>query len=186
MPAVFITNEMLQAWADDGKVRLDDTTLTLLAESRTVKLTPAVRFTRLIDDTTGDPHKLIGKVKTKDQILELKAEHYLDSVIFGDIGYTVVEGFLGDLSPQKRAAPHTAHANLAAALREGANLDPFAARETEVKLVMPAFHSTPPRAPVPVDLPPPSASPTPAPAVKPAELSEAEALSRLFLSTVKS
>lgn len=180
MPAVFITNDMLQQWADQGKVRLDDTTLTLLAESRTVKLTPAVRFTRLIDDSTGDPHKLIGKVKTKEQLLELKAEHYLDSVIFGDVGYTVVEGFLGDLSPQKRAP--TPHAGIAAA-------DPFAHRDTEVKLVV-GGASVPPRAPVPVDLPPtPSRPAMPAVATKPPgspeQLSEAEALSRLFLSTVK-
>ena len=170
MPAVFITNEMLEQWADQGKVRLDDTTLTLLSENRTVKLTPAVRFTKVIDEAGGDPHKLLGKVKTKDQLTELGAEHYLDSVIFGDVGYTVVEGFLGDLSPQKRVA------------RVGAPApDPFAPTQTEVKLVAPIVH----RAPVPVDLPP---SPTPPPpGTRPPEVvSEAEALSRLFLSTVKS
>lgn len=178
MPAVFLTNDMLQQWADQGKVRLDDTVLTLLSENRTVKLTPAVRFTKLIDDSAGDPNKLLGKVKTKDQLVELGAEHYLDSVIFGDIGYTVVEGFLGDLSPQKRPAHATA--------------DPFAARETEVKLVMPV----PARTPAAVDLPP-TLTPGPIPSVslptmpslnppKPDQLSEAEALSRLFLSTVKS
>jgi hypothetical protein len=173
VPAVFITNDMLQQWADQGKVRLDDTTLTLLAENRTVKLAPAVRFTRLIDDAGGDPHKLIGKVKTKDQLVELGAEHYLDSVIFGDVGYTVVEGFMGDLSPQKRA-PSTTGA------------DPFAPRETEVKLVRPASSSGPAAAPAVVELPPtpppvlPSLSPQSA-----EQLSEAEALSRLFLSTVK-
>ncbi|MDP2342952.1 MAG: hypothetical protein Q8O67_18495 [Deltaproteobacteria bacterium] len=171
---------MLEQWADQGKVRLDDTTLTLLSENRTVKLTPAVRFTKLIDDSGGDPSKLLGKVKTKDQLTELGAEHYLDSVIFGDIGYTVVEGFLGDLSPQKRIAAAGAAAP-----------DPFAPTMTEVKLVAP---SGPPaagpaisRAPAAVDLPP--SPPTPhngIPAAKPAVVSEAEALSRLFLSTVKS
>jgi len=171
VPAVFITNDMLQQWADDGKVRLDDTVLTLLGENRTVKLTPAVRFTRLIDDAGGDPNKLLGKVKTKDQLTEIGGEHYLDSVILGDVGYTVVEGFLGDLSPQKRPAPPAG----------GAGPDPLAARETEVKLVAPKKAS----APAAVDLPP---SPSmPALNQKTAEpLSEAEALSRLFLSTVKS
>lgn len=176
MPAVFITNDMLQQWADQGKVRLDDTTLTLLAENRTVKLAPAVRFTRLIDDAAGDPHKLIGKVKTKDQLVELGAEHYLDSVIFGDVGYTVVEGFMGDLSPQKRAqAPASASMS-----------DPFAPRETEVKLVRPASATGPAAAPAVVDLPP--APPPVLPSLNPQtaeQLTEAEALSRLFLSTVK-
>ena len=180
MPAVFVTNAMLEQWADQGKVRLDDTTLTLLSESRTVKLTAAVRFIKLIDDGAGDPHKLLGKVKTKDQLIELGAEHYLDSVIFGDIGYSVVEGFLGDLSPQKRSA---------------STADPFVPSMTEVRLVAPTVQPPPAdlsaaptgRIPVPVDLPPPSA-PAAAPelASEPPEVvSEAEALSRLFLSTVK-
>jgi hypothetical protein len=103
MAVVFITNAMLTQWSDQGKVRLDDTTLTLLQENRTVKLKPAVRFTKLIDEGTPDPNKLIGKVKTKEQLVEMAAEHYMDSVILGDVGYQVVEGFLGDLSPPKKA-----------------------------------------------------------------------------------
>ena len=101
--AVFLSNAMLTQWSDQGKVRLDDTTLTLLQENRTVKLKPAVRFTTTIDGTP-DPNGLIGKVKTPEQLAEIKAEHYLDSVILGDIGYQVVEGFLGDLSPPPRSA----------------------------------------------------------------------------------
>ncbi len=111
MAAVFITNAMLTQWSDQGKVRLDDTTLTLLQENRTVKLKPAVRFTKVIDDG-DDPNKLTGKVKTKEQLDEIGAEHYLDSVILGDVGYQVVEGFLGDLSPPPRgpkAEPTPAH-----------------------------------------------------------------------------
>ena len=94
---------MLTQWSDQGKVRLDDTTLTLLQENRTVKLKPAVRFTKLIDGG-DDPNKLIGKVKTPEQLAEMKAEHYLDSVILGDVGYQVVEGYLGDLSPPPKGA----------------------------------------------------------------------------------
>lgn len=108
MTAVFLSNAMLNRWSDEGKVRLDDTTLTLLGENRTVKLKPAVRFTKLIDEPSGkspDPNGLIGKVKTHEQLAELHAEHYLDSVILGDIGYNVVEGFLGELSPQAGASP---------------------------------------------------------------------------------
>ena len=93
MPAVFLTNDMLQQWSDQGKVRLDDTVLTLIAENRTVSLTPAVRFTSLIDGT-DEVNKLLGKVKTKAQIDELGAEHYLDSVIYGDVGYTIIDDVL--------------------------------------------------------------------------------------------
>lgn len=107
MAAVFLTNAMLTQWSDQGKVRLEDTTLFLLQESRTVTLKAAVRFTKVIDDA-NDPNALLGKVKTTDQLAEIGAEHYLDSVILGEVGYTVVEGFLGDLSPpprKSRAAP---------------------------------------------------------------------------------
>ena len=162
MPAVFLSNAMLEQWADQGKVRLDDTTLTLLSEKRTVKLTPAVRFTKLIDDAGGDPQKLLGKVKTKEQLTEIGAEHYLDSVIFGDIGYTVVEGFVGDLSPQARGVKPGAPAP-----------DALAPTSTEAARAP---------APVPVELPP-AATPVPG---SPPEVSEAEALSQLFLQTVKS
>ena len=96
MPAVFIAQSTLQEWADAGKVRLEDTLLTLLKEQREVNLTPAVRFTEVLGGE-ADPHGLMGKVKTKTQLDELEAEHYMDSVICGDVAYEVVEGFLGDL-----------------------------------------------------------------------------------------
>lgn len=148
MAAVFLTNAMLTQWSDQGKVRLDDTTLTLLQENRTVKLKPAVRFTKLIDGG-DDPNKLLGKVKTPEQLAEMKAEHYMDSVILGDVGYTVVEGFLGDLSPPPGAKPATT--------------------------AKPKPIPTKPRpAPAPVDVD----------SVKD-DVADAQALSDLFLSTVK-
>lgn len=103
MAAVFLSNAMLTQWSDQGKVRLEDTTLHLIQEKRTVSLKPAVRFTKVIDDA-ADPHALLNKVKTTEQLAEIGAEHYLDSVILGDTGYTVIEGFLGDLSPPPRKA----------------------------------------------------------------------------------
>ena len=51
--------------------RLDDTTLTLLQENRTVKLKPAVRFTKTIDGS-ADPNKLLGKVKTTEQLAAME------------------------------------------------------------------------------------------------------------------
>jgi hypothetical protein len=87
-------------------------------------------------------------------------------VIIGDVGYTVVEGFLGDLAPVKRP-PRTTTTT--------AGDDPFRQQPTDVHLVAPARPAT--AAPAAVDLPPP-----PAP-VRP--LSEAEALSQLFLQTVR-
>jgi hypothetical protein len=96
MAVVFIAQSTLQEWADAGKVRLEDDILVLLKERRQVSLRPAVRFTQVIG-ATADPNGLVGKVKTQAQLAELKAEHYMDSVLMGDVGYQVIEGFLGDL-----------------------------------------------------------------------------------------
>jgi hypothetical protein len=103
MAAVFLAQQMLQTWADQGQVVLDDNTLTLVAEARTVQLRPAVRFTGLVGGG-DDVNKLVGKVKSLEQLRALGAEHYMDSVIHGDVAYQVVEGFLGDLSPQPAPA----------------------------------------------------------------------------------
>lgn len=171
MPAVFIAQGTLQQWADAGKVRLDDTTLFLLKEQREVLLRPAVRFTRL---TVGeaDPHGLLGKVKSSEQLGELGAEHYLDSVILGDLAYEVVEGFLGDLQGG-RAAP-----------------------AAPPSVVLPATPVPPTVSPAPV-LPTVSPAPVP-PTVSPAGQGETEEpesaadgdselvrLSQLFLDTVR-
>lgn len=167
MAAVFITQQMLTAWTDQGKVRLDENTLHLLQEGRTVNLKPAVRFTKLIDGGE-DPHKLVGKVKTSDQLHELGAEHYMDSVILGDVGYTVVEGFMGDLSPP-----------------------PAAQRRPELT---PAQVGAPAPVSMPNAVPPgirEAAAAAAAPANAPAAAAqsdlekEAEELSRLFLTTVR-
>ena len=100
MAAVFITQKVLTDWADAGKVELNDTTLLLVQENRTVDLHPAVRFFCVVGGE-ADPHGLLGKVKTREQLKEMGAEHYMDSVIHGDVAYQVVEGFMGDLSRPK-------------------------------------------------------------------------------------
>lgn len=173
MAAVFITNAMLTQWSDQGKVRLDDTTLTLLQENRTVKLQPAVRFLKLIDGG-DDANKLIGKVKTPEQILEMKAEHYMDSVILGDIGYTVVEGFLGDLSPP----PKSAAAAAKGAPAKGAPAKGAPAKKAQTK---------PTPAPVNVDsiAKAVAASTNSGSSKADDDIADAQALSDLFLSTVK-
>jgi hypothetical protein len=104
VPTVFLSNVMLQRWTDQGRALLEDTTLTLVQDRQSVALTPAVRFTRLVDGGV-DPHRLIGTVKTKDQLATLGAEHYMDSVILGDVGYTVVEGFRGELAATPAGHP---------------------------------------------------------------------------------
>ena len=141
MPAVFIAQATLQQWADAGKVRLEDTLLTLLKEQREVNLTPAVRFTKVVGGEE-DPHGLMGKVKTTVQLDELKAEHYMDSVICGDVAYEVVEGFLGDLMAarpigQAQAsdqAPGSAPTTAGPASEDAATVEDASSDETAAQL----------------------------------------------------
>lgn len=162
MPVVFIAQSTLQEWADLGKVRLEDTTLHLLKEQRSVVLKPAVRFTKLTvgdEDTFG----LLGKVKAAEQLKAMDAEHYMDSVICGDLAYEVVEGFLGDLQAPKRPAP--------AAPPAASAPKAVPAPVLEAEPVLPGRLA--------------SAMDAPGDANETEELSDAEALSRLFLDTVR-
>lgn|GEM_PF-675732 len=205
MAAVFIPQKVLDGWADQGKIELDGDTLLMVKEKRTVDLNPAVRFRSLLagDD---DPNQLIGKVKTHEQLVELGAEHYMDSVILGDFAYQVEEGFMGDLSgPKKPAAPK------AAAAPPPTPAPPAADATQEVRTTPAPISNLPGPAPVTPSVPPPAsqdAAPTlvpqaapPATAATPLEKalsqsadgeasddddeSEAAALSRLFLDTVQ-
>jgi len=103
MATIFIAQTTLQEWSDRGKIELDGETLVLVREKRRVDVEPAVRVIELIggDD---DAHGLVGKVKTASQLVEMGAEHYMDSLIVGDVAYRVVEGYVGDLAPAAKPA----------------------------------------------------------------------------------
>lgn len=175
MSVVFVTNAMLNSWTDQGKVRLADTTLHLLAEGRTIELTPAVRVVKLIDGS-DDPHHLVGKVKTAQQLHAMGAEHYLDSVICGDVGYYVVEGFRGALSPGPGAAVAAPKAVPA---------------PVEIRTPPPAPSPLAPPSMAPPAAPPALAATTPAPpraTTLPLNVKlelEAMELSKVFLDTVR-
>lgn len=117
MTAVFLSQKTLDAWTDEGKVRLDDAVLTLIDEDRTVALQPAVHVLAVADGS-DDPHDLVGKVKTLDQLKELGAEHYFDSVLHGETAYQVAEGFKGRLSPARGGVGATTQATQGAAAEQ--------------------------------------------------------------------
>lgn len=93
MARLFVSQDQMDRWTSEGKVRLEDDVMTLPALSRSFKLTSAVYFTKLVDG--NDDRQLLGRVKSQKQLEELAAEHYGQSVIVGDVGYECVEGFLG-------------------------------------------------------------------------------------------
>lgn len=101
MARLFVSQQQMDRWTSEGKVRLDDDVMLVPAMNRSFRLTGAVYFTQLID---GDDEKqLIGRVKSTEQLGELKAEHYGASVILGETGYECIEGFVG--VPVEGASP---------------------------------------------------------------------------------
>ncbi len=93
MARLFVSQDQLDRWTAEGKVKLDDDVMSLPALNRSFKLTSAVYFRAMVEGS--DVHELLGRVKTDAQLTEIGAEHYGASVILGEVGYDCDEGFLG-------------------------------------------------------------------------------------------
>ncbi len=95
MARLFISYPHLDELVAAGRVSLAGNTLTWTDGGR-YELTPAVHFLSLVGAET-DPNDMVGRVKTDAELEELRAEHYKDSVILGEVAYQVAEGFVGQL-----------------------------------------------------------------------------------------
>jgi len=94
MARLFVSYRHLDELVASGQVALDGSRL-VWTDGATYDLTPAVHFVALVG-ADADPSDVLGRVKTAAQLEELRAEHYGDSVLLGDVGYQVVEGFVGE------------------------------------------------------------------------------------------
>ena len=86
MARLFISQARIDKLTADDRVVLDGDRLELPALGATFKLHPAVHFLRLVSDE-GDPHGLIGRVKTEEQLKKLGAELLATSVLLGETAY---------------------------------------------------------------------------------------------------
>jgi hypothetical protein len=98
---LFVPQEMLAKWADQGRVELKGHVLTLLREKKSFQLTSAVRFLKL--EAGEDTARLLNKVKTRDALKQMRAEQYMNSVILGEAAYKVQQGFLAEANALRRA-----------------------------------------------------------------------------------
>jgi hypothetical protein len=97
MARLFISQNRLDSWSTEERIKVDGEVMTLAGDGRSFKLKPAVRFMKVAgggDD--ADPNQLVGKVKTIESITKLGGEQYLESVILGDTAYDVQSGFIGE------------------------------------------------------------------------------------------
>jgi hypothetical protein len=99
---LFVPQSVLDKWSEQGRVQVEGQVLTILGENKSFQLTSAVRFLKMEagDDTAG----LLQKVKTTDALRQMGAEHYMESVILGEVAYQVQQGFLADANALRRAA----------------------------------------------------------------------------------
>ena len=72
--------------------------MTLTELNRAFSMTPAVCFVST-NGQSDDPHDLVGRVKSKPQLEEMGAEQLSNSVIYGDMAYDVIDGFIGEPLP---------------------------------------------------------------------------------------
>lgn len=170
---LFVSQAMLDSWAEAGKIDFVGNVMTLLAgdgKGRSYALEPAVRFMKVLGDEK-DPNGLLHKVKSVAQLKELGAEPAGDSCILGDLAYEVQPGFLAEAAALQAAA--------------SARPDPAAARSAAAG----------PAAPVAADQAPPAAAKGADPRSKPLgagplpkdleeKRKEAEALARFLLDNL--
>jgi hypothetical protein len=103
---LFVSQAMLDAWTEQGKIDFVGNVMTLLqgeGRGRHYALDPAVRFLKVLG-AEADPNSLLTKVKPVSQLREMGAEHVEGSVILGDIAYEVEPGFLAEVSVLQAAA----------------------------------------------------------------------------------
>jgi hypothetical protein len=91
---VFFPQPLLDAWVADERVDITGTALQLRDEGRSYEISEAVHVLR---DAAGggDANKLLGKVKTREQLMAIGAEVFEGSMIVGDDAYDVIPGFVG-------------------------------------------------------------------------------------------
>jgi pyruvate/2-oxoglutarate dehydrogenase complex dihydrolipoamide acyltransferase (E2) component len=124
---LFVSQAMIDSWADQGRIDFVGNVMTLLSgegRDRSYALEPAVRFLALLG-ADADPHRLLKKVKSLAQLRELGAEVVDASVVLGDVAYEVEPGFLAETSAlQAAAAARTAPARAAPAPSPSPSPDP--------------------------------------------------------------
>jgi hypothetical protein len=95
---LYISADRVEALTAEGKAAIEGERLTLSELGKVFDIKGAVHFVKVIG---GDPdvHDLVGRVKDEDEIVAMGADHMEDSVIHGDVGYEVQNGFVGKLVP---------------------------------------------------------------------------------------
>ena len=104
MAQLFISQDRLDAWNAEQRVHLAGDVMTLSDDGRSFRIRPAVRFLR-VAGSSDDPNQLLDTVRDERSLDEMGADHYMYSVILGEVAYDVQPGFLGEPIPRDASAP---------------------------------------------------------------------------------
>jgi len=88
---VFVPQDAVETWLGEGRASIDRDSFTY--GGVTFEMSSAVRFLREVTGGTDTP-RLVGRVKSREQLELLAADHSGDSVVLGENAYEVVEGYL--------------------------------------------------------------------------------------------
>lgn len=109
MKRLFFSQSMLDSMIDAGKLKVEQNILTMLAgDNPTFRLLPAYRFVKTAENVP-DPSRLVGHFRTEQDLKDMGAEVYMDSVIYKDVAYQADPGFIAEQivagEPTKAPAP---------------------------------------------------------------------------------
>src|SRR4051794_4593583 len=79
---LFLPQATLEEWALADKADLKEGKLVVAGEKATFPVKPAVHFTKVVSGQ--DDRKLLARVKTDEQLQQLGADHFADSVVLGE------------------------------------------------------------------------------------------------------
>lgn len=99
MARLFISQERLDDWTANEKASLVEDRLTLTELHRTFAVEPAVRFLK-VSGGEEDPNDLLNRVKTEEELVQIGADLYMNSVVHGEVAYDVQPGFVGRAEPK--------------------------------------------------------------------------------------
>jgi len=89
---MFVPQSTLEAWLDAGTADMDARGIRLPTTGLAYAIEPAVRFVATIPE--GHASRLLGRIVTERKVVEAGGELMGDSVLFGDVGYTVQAGYV--------------------------------------------------------------------------------------------
>ena len=101
---IFFPQDALDQWIVDERIDVVGTELTVRGAGRRYRLAEALLVVREVTGA-GDPHELLGRVKSKAFLEELGAELFERSMVLGDYAYDVIPGWLAVPGVSRASTP---------------------------------------------------------------------------------